>query len=219
MCRVGQVSVRFKVVTMELHRVPCEHPRHHAAPGKEVHGTELATSQPVPHAAHSCLDKIGKPYWALQPIVRQGIAEGQGPGAAMGNSMAKQQAAGQARMMERQLEMQQEMRARAMAAQVAGSRDLVNFMGAFGVVAAAGLSRAAARTGNPAFLGPLVPFSFVLAYQADFAYGDKVGRITRHAEDVLSKERHLLTLPGGALTLAQLDATLAARASSGALPV
>ena len=118
----------------------------------------------------------------------------------MGNSMAKQQAAGQARMMERQMELQQEMRARMMAAQIAGTRDMLNFMGAFGVVAAAGLARAAQRSGNPAFLGPLVPFSFVLAYQADFAYGDKVGRITRNAEEILAKERNLLALPGGALT-------------------
>ena len=133
----------------------------------------------------------------------------------MGNSMAKQQAAGQARMMERQLEMQQEMRARGMAAQIAGTRDLVNFMGAFGVVAATGLSRAAARTGNPAFLGPLLPFSFVFAYQLDVAYGGKSERIARNAEAVLATERHLLAMPGGALTLTQLDAALAARAGGG----
>lgn len=76
----------------------------------------------------------------------------------------------------------------------------------------------AQRSGNPAFLGPLVPFSFVLAYQADFTYGDKVGRITRNAEEILAKERNLLALPGGALTLQGLDAALAARAGSGAAP-
>jgi Uncharacterised conserved protein (DUF2368) len=101
-------------------------------------------------------------------------------------------------------------------AQIAGTRDMLNFMGAFAVVAATGLSRAAARTGNPAYLGPLVPFTFVLAYQADFAYGDKASRIVRNADELLTKERHLLALPGGALTLATLDASLAARAVSGA---
>lgn len=33
------------------------------------------------------------------------------------------------------------------------------------------------RTKNRAYIGPLVPLTFVLLYQADMAYGNKIDRI------------------------------------------
>lgn len=85
----------------------------------------------------------------------------------MGAVMSAQSkmAESQKMMVARQMEMQQQMRERMMAAQVAGTRDLVRFFGTFFCLATAGLIAGAVKTKNPKLLAPLLPMSFVLAYQ------------------------------------------------------
>lgn len=141
-------------------------------------------------------------------------------GAAM-RSQADAQAAAQARMIERQIEMQQQMRERMVATQIAMGRDMLRFYGAFAALLAAGLGAAAARKRNPAFLGPLLPLSFVLAYQYDLAYHTKLERVGAEADAILLHERHLLRLPGPALTVPLLDSSAAGRLppAGGAAPV
>jgi hypothetical protein len=141
-------------------------------------------------------------------------------GAALGlpnpAAMAEQQAAMQRRMMQRQLAMQLEMRERMMAAQVAGARDLVQWLvGTLAVVAPA-LVLGAARTGNRALLVPLVPLSIITSYNYDFAYGSKPERIVAEAERILREERALFALPGEPLSVDLLDRNIAAASEVGA---
>lgn len=119
----------------------------------------------------------------------------------------KRMAESQAKMMQRQLAMQMAMRERMIAVSIAQARDMLMFYSAFvGVVAPALLIRGI-RTRNPVMLAPLVPISFVLAYQYDMAYHTKMDRIFTAADGILTHERHLLRLPGPPLTLEALDAT------------
>jgi hypothetical protein len=58
---------------------------------------------------------------------------------------------------------------------------------------------------QPWILGPLVPLTFVVAYQADLAYGNKMERVIAEADSMLEKERKMLALPGAPLSLDLLD--------------
>ena len=82
---------------------------------------------------------------------------------------------------------------------------------------------------QPWILGPLVPLSFMVAYQADLAYGNKMERVlgqpllhyvhillataaavcvclyTAEADSMLVKEGAMLAMPGGPLTVDYID--------------
>ncbi|KFM81074.1 Plasminogen receptor (KT), partial [Stegodyphus mimosarum] len=53
------------------------------------------------------------------------------------------------------------------------------------------------RTKKPIMLSALLPLTFIVLYQGDLAYGNKLQRITSEAENILQFEEHLLHLPLG----------------------
>lgn len=103
-------------------------------------------------------------------------------------------------MLRRQIELNAcQIRERQMAMNLARQRDMTHFMGAFYTVAVPLLVRAA-RNGSPAAAGPILPLTFLLAYNVDMAYGNKMVRIRAEAENILNdpEERAaLLALPLG----------------------
>nr|XP_045606505.1 plasminogen receptor (KT)-like isoform X1 [Procambarus clarkii] len=107
--------------------------------------------------------------------------------------------------LERQIHMQNEMRQKMMSMQIARSRELLYWFGAFYAVAAIGMITGFRRTRKPGTLVPLLPLTFVLAYQADLAYGSKLNRIKMEAENILIFEHELVSLPMGVPTPATID--------------
>ncbi|KAK4300149.1 hypothetical protein Pmani_017552 [Petrolisthes manimaculis] len=107
--------------------------------------------------------------------------------------------------LERQIHMQNEMREKMMSMQVARSRELLYWFGSFYIVAALGMITGFRRSKKPGTLVPLLPLSFILAYQADMAYGSKLNRIKLEAENILVFERDLVSLPMGVPTPATID--------------
>ncbi|KAM3600436.1 uncharacterized protein V6R79_023545 [Siganus canaliculatus] len=79
--------------------------------------------------------------------------------------------------MERQILMQNQMRERQMAMQIAWSREFLKYFGTFFTVATVGLGVGAVKRKKPALLAPVIPLSFVLAYQMDSAYGTLLNRM------------------------------------------
>lgn len=61
------------------------------------------------------------------------------------------------------------------------------------------------KTKAPAILTPLVPLTFIVAYQGDLAYGSKLERIKGEAENILGFEPELLQMPLGTLTVGAVD--------------
>jgi len=108
--------------------------------------------------------------------------------------------------LERQIQMQDQMRERMVALQVAKARDLFYWLGSFYVVAGLAMVSGFARTKKPAAIAPLLPLTFVVAYQADLAYGTKLNRIKAESENILMYERDLTSPPAGLPTLASIDA-------------
>jgi hypothetical protein len=79
--------------------------------------------------------------------------------------------------------------------QVAATRDLVHWMGGVYGIMLTGLT-GAAMAGHkiPKVVGaPLFVFTTVLAYQIDFAYGNKADRIRGYYEDIMANEQHWFT--------------------------
>jgi hypothetical protein len=116
----------------------------------------------------------------------------------MGNSIATT-------MVEKQKEVQQEMikvqwanmlrgaerqRRMMLSTQIAVMREqfwwYASFVGTVSLMATA----AYVKKRTPAGFIPLVPLSFILGYQYDFAYGNKPERINRIWENMLTKEPH-----------------------------
>ncbi|XP_062513719.1 plasminogen receptor (KT)-like [Corticium candelabrum] len=127
---------------------------------------------------------------------------------AMQETMDKQQQVmveNQRKMAERQLQMQNEMRIRMFATQLAAARERLYWYGAFYGLAAAGMLAGFAKRRNPTILIPFLPLTFVVGYQADFAYGSKIGRIRAMAEETMEKEMGLLALPTGLPTIDNID--------------
>ena len=60
-------------------------------------------------------------------------------------------------------------------------------------------------TRKPAALAPLLPLSFIVAYQGDLAYGSKMNRIKSEAENILMFEKDLIQSPLGLPTISSLD--------------
>ncbi|XP_041475286.1 plasminogen receptor (KT)-like [Lytechinus variegatus] len=106
---------------------------------------------------------------------------------------------------QRQIQMQNKMRERGMAMQLAGSRELFNWLASFyGVVAVAGLAGAA--KGSKAALVPLIPLTFLVGYQWDYCFNTKVERIRKEAERILNEEPSILSLPNGLPTFEDIEA-------------
>ncbi|KAJ8251984.1 hypothetical protein COCON_G00212960, partial [Conger conger] len=79
--------------------------------------------------------------------------------------------------LERQIQMQNQMRERQMAMQIAWSREFLNYYGAFFGLATLGLTAGALKRRRPGLFIPVVPLSFILAYQIDLAYGTLMQRV------------------------------------------
>lgn len=107
--------------------------------------------------------------------------------------------------LERQIHMQNEMREKMMSMQIARSRELLYWFGSFYIVAAIGMITGFRRTRKPGTLVPLLPLSFILAYQADLSYGSKLNRIKMEAENILMFERDLVSMPMGVPTPSTID--------------
>ncbi|KFO93008.1 Plasminogen receptor (KT), partial [Buceros rhinoceros silvestris] len=79
--------------------------------------------------------------------------------------------------LERQLLMQNQMRERQTAMQIAWTREFLKYFGTFFGLTAVGLAAGAIKKKNPAVLLPIVPLSFVFAYQYDMGYGTLLQRM------------------------------------------
>ena len=108
--------------------------------------------------------------------------------------------------LERQIQMQTAMRERMMAQQIAMGRIRTYYYGTFYALATFGLTAGYLRTSRPSYLAPLVPLSFFMAYQLDISFGSQIKRAIEEAEEILRNEQGLVALPGGAPTMAFLDA-------------
>ena len=59
-------------------------------------------------------------------------------------------------------------------------------------------------THKPVTVAPLLPLTFIVAYQADLAYGTKINRIKSEAENILMFERDMVESPMGLPTIGNL---------------
>ncbi|KAJ8926819.1 hypothetical protein NQ314_020667 [Rhamnusium bicolor] len=106
---------------------------------------------------------------------------------------------------ERQLQMRNQMRERQVALEIAKSRELFFWYGAFYLTSVAWAITSYRYKRKSIYLAPLLPLTFVVAYQADLAYGNKLHRIIVEAEHILQFESDLLTLPLGVPTASSID--------------
>ncbi|XP_040844818.1 plasminogen receptor (KT) [Ochotona curzoniae] len=107
--------------------------------------------------------------------------------------------------LERQLMLQNEMRERQMAMQIAWSREFLKYFGTFSGLATISLTAGAIKRKKPALLIPIVPLSFIFAYQCDLGYGTLLQRMKGEAEDILETDKSKLQLPGGMITFESLE--------------
>jgi len=129
-------------------------------------------------------------------------------GKVMQESMAKQQeqmVLQQRIMLERNIQMQNYMREQMMAMQLAKSRDVFVWFSSFYGITAVGLTVGFIKTRKPGFIAPLIPLSFVEAYQYDMAVGNKMERLQAEANRILAHETSLVALPQGLPTVDLLD--------------
>jgi hypothetical protein len=107
--------------------------------------------------------------------------------------------------------MQKAIAARQMAVGRARAKDMLYFYGAFATIAFPVLITRARATGNPLFMAPVMIISFVAAYQADMAYGNKLERIRNDAEQMLQTSPEIFNLPAASgLTVSAIDSAIAA---------
>ncbi|XP_033029488.1 plasminogen receptor (KT) [Lacerta agilis] len=107
--------------------------------------------------------------------------------------------------LERQLLMQNQMRERQMAMQVAWTREFLKYFGTFFGLTVVGLTVGAIKRKKPGLFLPIVPLSFVLAYQYDMGYGSLLQRMKGEAENILDTENALVEMPKGPLTFDGLE--------------
>nr|XP_039258166.1 plasminogen receptor (KT)-like [Styela clava] len=128
-------------------------------------------------------------------------------GSVMDENMKKQQdfmMKNQQTMMERNIVMQNEMRERQMAMGIARAREIIKYYaGFYSFVLVGGL--AGAMKGRPAAAIPLIPFSFILAFQYDAAYGTLLSRVRDGANSIIKDEHDLLGLPKGLPTFESIE--------------
>ncbi|ROL46682.1 Plasminogen receptor (KT) [Anabarilius grahami] len=98
--------------------------------------------------------------------------------------------------LERQLVMQNQMRERQMAMQVAWSREFLK----------------AVKKRKAVLLGPVIPLSFILAYQMDMAYGSLIHRMRAEAESIMVSESERLDVPHGMPTFESIEKSRRAKA-------
>ncbi|XP_047115207.1 plasminogen receptor (KT) [Schistocerca piceifrons] len=106
---------------------------------------------------------------------------------------------------ERNIHMQNFMRERQMAMQIARAREQLYWFGSFYILATMGMVAGYRRSRKSGVLAPLLPLTFVLAYQADMAYGSKLHRIRSEAEMIMNHEADLLDLPCGLPSVSIID--------------
>lgn len=99
--------------------------------------------------------------------------------------------------MERQIQLQNQMRERMVAMQIARSRELFYWLGTFYILATGAMIAGFRKTKKPITISALLPLTFIVLYQGDLAYGNKVQRITSEAENIMQFEEQLLHLPLG----------------------
>nr|XP_011454861.2 plasminogen receptor (KT)-like [Crassostrea gigas]XP_011454862.2 plasminogen receptor (KT)-like [Crassostrea gigas] len=111
-------------------------------------------------------------------------------------------------VLERQIQMQNQMREKQMAMMVARSRDLFQWFGAFyATYAFAAIAANMKSKGkNKAMVAPLLPLTFILGYQYDLAYGEKMERMRKEADRVLDNESYLLNMPHGLPSFETIEA-------------
>lgn len=99
-------------------------------------------------------------------------------------------------MLKRQIELNAcQIRERQMAMNLARQRDLTNWIGGFYAIAVP-LMVKAARSGTRAAAAPILPLTFILGYNLDMAYGNKMDRIRTTAEEILRDPVERATLLG-----------------------
>ncbi|EFA10888.2 plasminogen receptor (KT) isoform X1 [Tribolium castaneum] len=109
---------------------------------------------------------------------------------------------------ERQVQIRKQMRDRLVALEIAKARELFFWYGSFYLLSLAGAIvgyRSLPYKRKLISLLPMVPLTFVVAYQADLAYGNKIHRILVEAEHIMQFEQELLALPLGIPTAASID--------------
>uniref|UniRef100_A0A3Q3XGX0 Uncharacterized protein n=1 Tax=Mola mola TaxID=94237 RepID=A0A3Q3XGX0_MOLML len=119
--------------------------------------------------------------------------------------------------MERQILMQNQMRERQMAMQIAWSREFLKYFGTFFTVSSVGLAVGAMKRKKPFLMAPIVPLSFILAYQMDSAYGTLVYRMRGEAESIMESEHDRLDMPHGTPTFDSIEKDRRARSSLSSL--
>ncbi|XP_029469559.1 plasminogen receptor (KT) [Rhinatrema bivittatum] len=107
--------------------------------------------------------------------------------------------------LERQLLMQNQMRERQMAMQIAWSREVLKYYGTFFGLAVLGLTAGAVKKKQPGLFIPVIPLSFIFAYQYDMGYGTFLRRMKGEAENILETEDALLALPHGMPTFESIE--------------
>ncbi|KAJ6669547.1 hypothetical protein lerEdw1_000095 [Lerista edwardsae] len=107
--------------------------------------------------------------------------------------------------LERQLLMQNQMRERQMAMQIAWTREFLKYFGAFFGLTAVGLTAGAIKKKKPGLFIPIVPLSFILAYNYDMGYGSLLQRMKGEAENIIDTECAVLEMPKGPLTFEGLE--------------
>ncbi|OCU01043.1 plasminogen receptor (KT) [Xenopus laevis] len=115
--------------------------------------------------------------------------------------------------LERQIIMQNMMRERQMAMQIAWSREFLKYYGSFFSLAAIGLTVGAIKNKKPALFTPIIPLSFIFAYQYDMGYGTLITRMKGEAENILENEHNLLNMPQGVPTFEGIEKTRKAQRS------
>lgn len=106
---------------------------------------------------------------------------------------------------ERHIQMHNQIRERDAATKIAHDRELVLWIGAFYAVSVPLILMTWKKRRNPNFLFPVIPLTFVFAYYADQAYGNKTDRIRQEAELIMQFEPELLELPCGLPTASSID--------------
>ncbi|XP_044302827.1 plasminogen receptor (KT) [Varanus komodoensis] len=107
--------------------------------------------------------------------------------------------------LERQLLMQNQMRERQMAMQIAWTREFLKYFGTFFGLAAVGVTVGAVKKKKPQLFLPMIPLSFILAYQYDMGYGSLLQRMKSEAENILDTENTMLDMPKGPITFDALE--------------
>nr|ADQ43240.1 stem/progenitor cells protein [Haliotis discus discus] len=108
--------------------------------------------------------------------------------------------------MERQIQMQNQMRERMMAMQIARARDIFVWFGSFYTLASLGMIAGFSKQRKPTVLIPALPLTFLLAYQYDMAYGNKMERMRGEADRIMDTEGIMLSLPHGLPTYSSIEA-------------